>query len=537
MKKKVGLLSFSVIMLLLANCNLFSPAPVTTPGPGSAPSAQTTESLTATPAQSGESATITPLPQRSDILSSANAKDVGEIVSWGIGSGHHPTYSPDGKLLAVSSATGIYLYDSQTLQESMHIGEANNVLAMAFSPDGKTLSAVEDSYPDKIVTQWDLASGSQLHSSSVGPTGDQYPIDIYALSPDGKTAAISVGPIGDTNPVKVLDVASGKELHSLSVQSLMYLAFSLDGKILAVADYEKVTLWDVSSGSQLRTIDPGYFTSITLAFLPDGKTLAIGTIYSCATCTKYTVTLWDLAVGSKLLSFDTPIVPKFSGDPLFKFAFSPDGKTVATGSAVAIKLWDAPSGNELHSIDASNLESLTFPPDGKMLVSAYSVGDDSVKLWDAATGNLLNTVKGDVVSTNVIFSADSSTLAYAAGNTVKLRDVASGEIRSLGMHPNFVDSIAFSPDGKTLASGSFDKYPSTGNNVLKLWDAASGSEMHTFSWQTTAVYCVAFSPDGKTLASGGDYAVKLWDVASGSEVRTLNGGNTELLSVAFSPDG
>jgi len=160
--------------------------------------------------------------------------------------------------------------------------------------------------------------------------------------------------------------------------------------------------------------------------------------------------------------------------------------------------------------------------------------DNTVKLWDAQTEQELATLKGhDATVYSVAFSPNGRMLASGSmDDTVKLWDARTKrELATLKGHGHWVRSVAFSPDGKTLASGSYD-------NTVKLWDARSRQELAELKGHTDSVNSVAFSPDGKTLASGSwDNTVKLWDARFRQELATLNGHAYVVSSVAFSPDG
>ena len=220
-------------------------------------------------------------------------------------------------------------------------------------------------------------------------------------------------------------------------------------------------------------------------------------------------------------------------DWVHSMSFSPDGTTLASGdSGGTVKLWDVVTKENIFTFeDARSIGSVVFSPAGTLLAAGtYRV----IKLWDVSTRANIATLEGHtdwVLS--VSFSPDGTTLASGSWDrTVKLWDVSTrANIATLEGHAGGVYSVSFSPDGTTLASGSSD-------GTVLLWDVSIDEQIAILEGHKDEVKAVGFSPAGTMLASGAsDGSVKLWDVSTRANIATLEGHGSRVESVVFSPAG
>jgi WD40 repeat protein len=179
----------------------------------------------------------------------------------------------------------------------------------------------------------------------------------------------------------------------------------------------------------------------------------------------------------------------------------------------------------------AEVPTVTYSPDGELIaVGSFGV----ILLYRANSDVLLRIIDGHTDWVNsVAFAPDGRMLASGSSdNSVKLWHVDSGELlRSLDAHADEVWSVAFAPNGLTLVSGSSDK-------SVKLWHVDSGELLRSHDAHSNEIRSVAFAPDGRTLASGSsDKSVKLWHVDSGELLRSLDAHSNGVMSVAFAPDG
>jgi WD40 repeat protein len=441
-------------------------------------------------------------------------------------------FSPDGRTLASAGHSDIIFWDAATGRERGRLtGNPSRVLSIAYSRDGKLLAS---GGTDNVIRLWDVAARKELRQfQGHKPLKDAfYGMEgIYGLAftPDGRRLISRA----TDETVRLWDVASGKELRrwpgpaGLSPQGA---ALSPDGATLAiVAPRTTVMLWDVASGKEIRRLHPPGEDAICLAFSPDGKRLASG---GAATAKVGTVFLWDVATGTKVRSFEG------HGGTVLSLAFSADGKRLASGATdKTARVWDVSSGKELRQISRDRLPfyKLAFAP-GDRELTVWG-GDHLIHFWDLATGQKTRCFEGhQTYIESMAVSPDGRLIASGSVADVRLWDAARGlEVRRLtGLEGN-MGGLAFSADGKLLVTGSY-------GGTIRFSDTATGKEVRRFKAPGRWISRLALSADGRRLAvwcQEKASALLVYDAVTGKELRRLTlpaSPTPTLYGLSFSPD-
>lgn len=507
-----------------------------------------------------------------EVSNTATPRQLGEPITGHADNVRSVAFSPDSNLLA-SAGCGIkndniciqgeiILWDVSNIAEPVQLSEplsrhTGDVQIVAFSPDGQILASASW---DNTVILWDVSNPTAPIQLGDPLQTHTLPVLSVAFSSDNETLA--TGSMDNTiilwdisNPANPVQRGAPLTDHADEVWSL---AFSPDGNTLASASADhKIIVWDTTNPNEpILLVEPltGHTNLVlSVAFSPDGNTLASGSV-------DQTVILWDVPNPAPPIRLGAPLRHTHA---VWSLAFSPSGNTLAAGTYDrTIVLWelsDITTPLQLANLTrhAGPVWSIAYSdPGDKILASAgcgkASEGDcvqEEIILWDVSNpskpmqlGEPFSGHTNDVQS--VAFSPDGKVLATASwDHTIILWDVSNPAkphqlSDPLIGHSSIVRSVAFSPDGKILASSSDDL-------TVILWDVTKPSSPLQVSQlpnrHTNWVWTTAFSPDGKILASGSlDTTVILWDISNPAAPFQLGEplSHTDYVwSIAFSPDG
>ncbi len=443
-------------------------------------------------------------------------------------------FSPDGKILAVIDGNDTAdLFDVATLTR---IGTIPDVSAMAFSPDSKLLAATGS---NDVVHLWDVATRTRIATFGAAQNATDYPPAAAVFSSDGNTLAVGVG-----GALEVWSVSARREVRTLGKQSSPYqdlpVAFLPGGRILlSYADFP--WLWDVATGKLTSIRTAGQSVA---AFSPAGNTLltegenAFGEVSEV-------FRLWDAATGR-----DLGALPLSDSTDIEIFAFSPDGTELASGdnSDGTVRLWDVDTRKQIGTTintNAGGVDGLAFSPDGQTL--ATSDADGTIRLWDVATDpRILRNPHGTALVARAVFERDGTVLVTAdADGVIRVWDTTTGnqtsadpaidtDLASEDPDMAIINQLVLSPDGKTMAFAY--------NGTVQLWAAGARGQRDTLIGSHTFAHyidSIAFSPDSKTLAIGDDHGhIWLWNVASDRQIGTpLTLSQRQINALAFSQNG
>ena len=464
-------------------------------------------------------------------------------------------FSPDGKLVAVASGIGVWLYSVADL-ESVTWLPADVVHSVSFSPDGKMLFTAAGPWRKGEVSLWDVATGARVRTDKGGSIYD------VTLSPDGRTLAYSAE---GGAMIKLRDVASWTVATTIGRYDfgLTCLSFSPDGAIIATGhENGTIMLWDVATRTLAATLEGHSGEVYSVAFSPNGSTLASG-------ASDETVKLWDAATRTNFATFTVHSL-------VTTVAFSPDGSLIATGTGFRrVKLWHATTGQNIDTFNDHRalVRAVSFSPDGRTLASASDDGTvvlrdlaagsattidghsgtvmrlafspdgatlasysntygSGVKIWDTSTRRMITTLRGHgglpIVSISI--SHDGTTLASASGNRVILWDLDTYTDFAHLEHKDLPSAVSFSPDGDVLATGGWPGW-------VNLWNVRTQEQTTRVTGLSDGVRELEFSPDGKILASGLDNGeIRTWDLSTGKAAAVLHGLTRYVLSISFSSD-
>lgn len=506
-------------------------------------------------------------PPAVDVLHTAtpSAPSAIDLGTLGYGSAKTAAWSADGKILAVGSTQGIYLYDTTTWQTLKFIelqdddDYRNGVAQLWFHPDGKSLYYTRIATPYLLIYQYDLASGETIRLyqeiifsefttiifssnseifANIGATildensepdllpqieiretgtgnllqtlksdmtwWGSFKSGLVSFSPDGTLFATG----GIDNTARVWDVVNGtllfEQKHDADIQSL---AFSPNGKMLvSTGNDATVRFWNAYSGESIYVLRQFEHRLVYLAYGMNGSELLLGT--ADGFFQQWTVDKYFLPVTRKDLDFK-PDRYAYAQNPTLQY-ISPDGSKLAVINDLNLQIFDLTTAHQPVTLSEFNsyLISLEFSPDGSLL----ALVDYNVHLWDMDSRKALGTLQTNVYEvSDIAFAPSGKQIAVGAGG-LEIWDIST--LQKIREIDTSASRVAYSPDGSLLAAGGW--YDAT------ILDAASGRQIRSFKFDLGTPFALSFSADGKRLMFAAQNGMKMWDVSSGKLLQSMD---------------
>ncbi len=510
-------------------------------------------------------------------------------------------FSPDGQTVAAGGnrkTSGVFgeadgflnVWDLDGKDRGTRSFEKHGSIRLAFSPDSQSLLVAAGSYDQRFGAR--LLDLNGASPAKVTLAEGQNSLGTLTFSPDGQTLAAS-----DGDGLVHLWSATGQRLGVFPhTDTALALAFSPDGKRLASGYRDnQIKIWDIRTSRVVQTLAAGTERGPqALSFTPDGQRLI-----SVGSPVGYPLRVLDLTrdlasvavVSQEGRPMPAPFVPlshderrlygyrhdtgvsvhevdtgvdlrplRGHSDLVEALAISRDGRRLASGGFAdwTANVWDAESYRLLLAIPRQQgpIRRLALSPEGNLLALLVEIKGqpDAVVLWDVASGNKFRTIAGHPGATTAIaFSTDGKRLATVGGEVddagaslhrpgeLMVWDLDTGErLLSLKVHEDLVRGVAFSPDDKQIATAGDD-------STVRLWNSEDGAATARFDCGGALPKCVAFTPDGRRLLAGGEPLssggkmpgwIRLWDPVTGLLLLTLESGpGVPVEALTFTADG